>query len=239
MIIRFKNWEKFNTRSGGIKKPWWFAFDHDLFYHTGLYDLDPDELLTMIYLLCEASKNTPRGEVFVSPEHYVRHIRVHSREPLNVLNRCIQKLKRLQIIEQPRVRGKYVECTAHYNTLQDNTLHNINTILPDSAKAEPRRVFDFNALYNKYPRKEGKSRGLALCRLQIKTQKDYDELSLAIDRYNAHLRKMNTEPAYYKYFSTFMSSWRDWLDPETGKIEAQKGSKINWDEVFSQKVGES
>lgn len=79
--------------------------------------------------------------------------------------------------------------------------------------------FDFEALYQKYPRKEGKSPGLKQCAEQIRTQEKYDLLSTAIDRYAAHCADTKQ---ILMHFGTFMGSkrtthpWVDWCDPETG-----------------------
>jgi len=71
-------------------------------------------------------------------------------------------------------------------------------------------VFDFASLYNKYPRKEGKSRGLKICKIQIKSEAEYDDLSLAIDNYVEYCSKLK-DSQYIKHFSTFMNEWRDWV----------------------------
>lgn len=97
--------------------------------------------------------------------------------------------------------------------------------------------FDFNALYAKYPRKEGKPAGLIQCRKQIKTQADYDALSRAIDRYAAQRAKDGVE---LKMFSTFLGSertghpWREWCDPETGSTTVGQSRAPNWDFVFGE-----
>lgn len=73
---------------------------------------------------------------------------------------------------------------------------------------------DFDALYKIYPRKEGKKRGIEICKRQIKTQDDYNKLELAIKNY-ARIKKGSE---FIKHFSTFMNEWSDWLDPDAGKI---------------------
>jgi hypothetical protein len=80
--------------------------------------------------------------------------------------------------------------------------------------------FDFESLYKKYPRKEGKADGLKRCKAQIKTPEAFAELSQAIDKYKSHVHSKGLEEKYIKHFSTFMNSWRDWLDPETGSAES-------------------
>lgn len=81
---------------------------------------------------------------------------------------------------------------------------------PHKGRAAP-PAFDFEALYQLYPRKEGKTRGLTKCKKEIKTQEDYDNLRKAILTYN----KINhgKDKDYIKHFSSFMGVWRDYLDP--------------------------
>lgn len=77
---------------------------------------------------------------------------------------------------------------------------------------EKKTNFDFDSLYRKFPRKEGKSRGLAICRREIKTESDFADLDRAIMNY-ARIKKGDE---FLKHFSTFMGEWRDWLDPDVG-----------------------
>lgn len=90
---------------------------------------------------------------------------------------------------------------------------------------------DFNALYNYYPRKQGKSRGFQKCRVEIKTPSDYELLKIAIARYKDHVEKASMDPKFVKHFSTFMSEWRDWLDEKNGSCEI-KTAQQKWQEDF-------
>lgn len=96
------------------------------------------------------------------------------------------------------------------------------------------KKFDFEALYRKYPRKEGKSAGLKQCAKQIKTQEDYDALSLAVDRYAEHCRKTQQ---IVLFFGSFLGSertahpWRDWTEPETGTTTIGDPNQLDWTRV--------
>ncbi len=228
MIIKFKNWDKYNTRQGGIKRPWWFCFGHDFFMDTKMFALSVEEKLTLIYLLCEASKNSPRGSVFLIPEHYEKFclntaVRepCASRSPSRALNRCIQKLYELHIIEQPRERGAY----ARLEEIRLEEKRRDNNI----AQNEFERIsFDFEFLYKKYPRKVGKSRGIKICSKDIKTAQEYQLLSEAIEKYSKHCAASGTEPQYIKHFSTFMAEWRDWTLTDAGAVEKPKLPEPEW-----------
>jgi hypothetical protein len=87
--------------------------------------------------------------------------------------------------------------------------------------------FDFESLYLKYPRKQGKGKGLARCKAQVKTQEDYNALSRAIDKYRMYCLKEKTERQFIKHFSTFMSEWRDWLDSDVGAVALTGPSGAN------------
>ena len=103
-----------------------------------------------------------------------------------------------------------------------------NTILPDSAEAESRRVFDFESLYKKFPRKQGTSRGMKICKAQVRSQDDYGLLSRAIDRYVNHCNTNATDPKFIKHFSTFMGEWRDWLEADTGTVSRPEAEMPEW-----------
>lgn len=208
MIIKFKNWI---TPRKDVKHPRYFACHHDYFISTKFYGFTSEELLCVFYLLCEASRNNKNGEVEINREH----ARIHNRVQSGILDRTIKKLVKIKEVEQPRVRGAYAICTLEERRGEENREEE-NTILSDSAFAEPRRIFDFEALYQKYPRKEGKSAGIKTCKAQVKTEDEYELLSRAISRYAEHCASNVREVRFIKIFSTFMNQWRDWLDPETG-----------------------
>jgi hypothetical protein len=70
-------------------------------------------------------------------------------------------------------------------------------------------TFDFEKVYERYPRKEGKTDGLKKCHIDIKSQEDYNALEKAVERYSKTCREERREKKYIKQFSSFMSTWRD------------------------------
>ncbi len=87
-----------------------------------------------------------------------------------------------------------------------------NTILPNSHWAS-----ELEKIYEMYPRKEGKKRGFAKLKNQLKDQKSIDLFARAARRYREHLIKNKTETKYIKQFSTFAGEWTDWLDDNAGQ----------------------
>lgn len=79
--------------------------------------------------------------------------------------------------------------------------------------------FDFEAIYKLYPRKQGKLNGIKKLRKEIRSGDQYADLCRAVGNFVAHHRRAGTEPTFLPYFSTFVSTWREWLLPETGTVK--------------------
>lgn len=80
--------------------------------------------------------------------------------------------------------------------------------------------FDFEAVYQKYPLKKGKSRGMKKIQREIKKPVDFERFSKAVDNYANEVK--NTEPRYIKHFSTFVSEWTDWVDQQHTTLNLQE-----------------
>lgn len=91
---------------------------------------------------------------------------------------------------------------------------------------------DFDAIYQKYPRKEGKADGMKIMKREIKTPNDLRLLSLAIDRYRQSLENKKTDAKYIKHFGTFMSKWRDWLDDDAGTSDLNPSKPISITDIL-------
>lgn len=68
-----------------------------------------------------------------------------------------------------------------------------------------------------YPLKKGKSAGIDAAAKQLKSEKDLMDFETAVTRYSIDCERKGTEAKYIKHFSTFVSTWRDWLDENAGK----------------------
>ncbi len=120
-----------------------------------------------------------------------------------------------------------IEATASISPKRKHVSLEPYSILPSSIqynsiqeeKRRASRLFDFASIYQEYPRKLGKAKGLKIAEREIKTEADFDRLMIAVKRYAGHVRRENLEADYVKHFSTFMSSWEDWLDDDVGKFK--------------------
>lgn len=129
----------------------------------------------------------------------------------------IQRLKKLNLLKGYQ-KG--------FETLEDKEQDKEQLKEKDKVKErDENKTFDFESVYNSYPKKVGKSKGLKICKTQIKTTDDYQNLISAVSSYTVHCKEKITDPKYIKQFDTFMSSWRDWIDPETGSTSSEFSKK--------------
>ena len=69
-------------------------------------------------------------------------------------------------------------------------------------------------VYDAYPLKKGKSKGMDKLRKQIKTKSDLQKLEKAVENYKRSVekdRRLGFKELNYKHFSTFVGEWMDWV----------------------------
>jgi len=83
--------------------------------------------------------------------------------------------------------------------------------------------FDFESVYQHYPRKQGKQGGLKKCRTLIKTYEDFELFVSAVTAMEAAWKGHDTK--YCPQFSTFVSQerWRDDVLPQPDLASSSKG----------------
>jgi hypothetical protein len=69
---------------------------------------------------------------------------------------------------------------------------------------------DFVAAYQRYPRKEGRKKGLERAAKQITTREQYDRFVRAIEHYAAHVAGRETDKI--KHFDTFVGCYEDYVE---------------------------
>lgn len=117
----------------------------------------------------------------------------------------------IQPNDQPGVASENPAVTSR-NSIQSNSIQIKN---PE---------FDFDSLYQLYPKKVGKQDGLRECGKQIKTPDDFAELKAAVERYREYVTRTPVNGEFIpapKDFSTFMrhGRWRDCLEPDFGNVD--------------------
>jgi hypothetical protein len=80
----------------------------------------------------------------------------------------------------------------------------------------PTPKFDFESLYQIYPRKIGKSEGMKRLEKRITDQATFDQFSGAVRRYRSECARLRTDEKYIKHWSSFVGTderepWRDYI----------------------------
>ncbi len=89
-----------------------------------------------------------------------------------------------------------------------------------------------------YPLKKGKSNGIKEILKQIKTPEDLEDFEKSVKKYADNCRVNRVDPKYIKHFSTFVNTWRDWLDPDAGKSLTLKNYENERDTDHDAEVAE-
>lgn len=213
--VEIINWDRHQPRKD-IKHPTWFALSNRILEDSKLFQLNSDDWKVLLYVFCQASQQNS-SKALISFYHAKRVCEI----PEKTMRSALDKLAYAHVTRPYVIRTR---------TLRDTHTH----ITHIHAQPTAENNFDFEGIYEGYPRKVGKQKGILSCRSQIKTKEDFDLLARAVSRYREHLKREGTAPKYIKHFSTFMASWRDWLDPDAGVAESFENvpkKTGGWDDV--------
>lgn len=206
------NWDKYNPRTDS-KKPSWFRLENNIATGPAFFGLDCEQKWLWVFILSLVSQNN--GDPIVWNSAYCQQLTGIKQKKQDETLDIYVKFVRLRVSRKVTSQDSHVELevttACSPATRRTNETNETNNIVK----------FDFEILYQKYPRRLGKQKGFEKCKAQIKTEDDFNSLSTAIDRYKNYLRVQGTEPQFIKHFDTFMTTWRDWLDPGAGKVMGQ------------------
>jgi len=83
--------------------------------------------------------------------------------------------------------------------------------------------FDFASTYSRFPRKEGKAKGLAKLKASIKTQAEFDRFDRALNNYVTKIEVERIESKFVMQFSTFAGGrWEDYVEYTPSKSNGQQ-----------------
>lgn len=80
---------------------------------------------------------------------------------------------------------------------------------PSKASKEKHIKFDFDYVWKRYPNKDGKKDALRHFNATVKTEKDYMDISRALDNY---LESEKVKSGFIKNGSTWFNNWQDWIN---------------------------
>ena len=237
--IKILNWRKYQCRSEKYQSTNWLRINNDMYESPVFNDLSPSEFRFWIFLLLLCSKRAHVCGYFTSTVLTLTKV---GKFRTKVVKSALCKLEQLKIVEcTPSMICVTQSTPPGIATLRNITLRN-KTLAQKSKSAKSAQKsknaqthfcecdFDFDALYQFYPRKRGKQCGIEKCRKAIKNESDYRDLKTAIENYAKHCKETEVAPKFQKYFSTFMNDWRDWLSMESEEVQTTDYSKIDLSE---------
>ena len=189
------NWDKYNARTDSVR-PQWFKLDNSLATSQSFFELDCDQKWLWVTILSLVSQKN--GDPIIWSSRYITAITKISPKRQDETIDIFEKFVRLRVSRASAVRDSHLEERRG----------------EEKRREESNAHFDLESLYQKFPRKMGKAEGLKKLRKEIQSQDDFDAVAQAIDRFKAH--HSQTDPKFIPYFSTFTTTWKDWLDPNTG-----------------------
>jgi len=210
VTVTVHKWDEWNIRSRDYKKPWWFAMSNTITQDN--YDLSDAEFRALVHVFCLCSKKKS-----LTVEIDLADAKRLGKVNPKALFSLIEKFSKKGILSQS---GQILaeSRSASDPTQQDKTEQNI------TRQAQRAKPSDFESVYRLFPKKEGKTRGLEyLAKKAPLGDANYlADLETAAVNYSEHVRKAGTDRKYIKLFSTWVTEWRDWLDPQTGKMKFTK-----------------
>lgn len=91
----------------------------------------------------------------------------------------------------------------------------VDTTINPNPKPKPKKenkpVFDFDAVWKRYPNKDGKKAAEKHFNTTVKTEDDYAAINKALDNY---LKSDKVKKGFIKNGSTWFNNWQDWIEEE-------------------------
>lgn len=210
--IEILNWDRYNPKRDQSTYTW-LRLNNDIATDPKLFSLTAGQKFGWITLLCEASRANG-STVRLNAKWFERVVGLALKEFESLMDFLVETEVITVTTAGDRARPQNVAARPQTTpTERTNETNETNVTRPAS-----RPAFDFERIYQGYPRKEGKKRGLEICARQIKTEEDFLKLTRAVVKYRDHVRNSGTEPKFVKHFDTFMGSWPDWAEPDAGKV---------------------
>jgi hypothetical protein len=88
------------------------------------------------------------------------------------------------------------------------------------------RVFDFEKIWNRYPKKDGKKQAEKFFRSSVKTEEDWLNINKALDNYLKTENVVKGNLQYVKNGSTWFNNWEDWINMQN-RVKPEPESAIS------------
>lgn len=201
------NWTEYNPRTDA-KRHIWFRINNDAFIGESLHGLNCEHKWLWVVILSLVSKK--QGQPIKWNSGYIESVTGVSAKSQN---QALETFEKRGFIKSNIM---LLDVTSSYPPLRTNVR---------TYERTNEQSFDFELIYKNYPRKIGKTQGMKKLAKDVQSQDDFNAVQRAIAKFNAHHIAQKTEPKFIPHFSTFMSSWMDWLDTSAGQSTLSTSSR--------------
>ena len=139
-----------------------------------------------------------------------------------VLDDHIFKRQKYVKSRQNNLKGSHMDThmVEHMENVNVNEIKDVNNkqqpsittnIFNKVKKSNMTNVYDFQAIWAKYPNRDGGKEAERHFKASVKTAKDYADIQIALENY---MQSEKVSKGYIKNGSTWFNNWRDWIDYE-------------------------
>jgi hypothetical protein len=174
-----------------------------------------------------------KGQTYLHINGWERHQRIDNagrpRVPLPKEGIQIDTIRFAETRGEPPQPSEVCRSTSDHD--HDHDHRSLSSRSGDSRRADKPPEFDFTACYARYPRKEGKKKGLERLRKSITTPERFELLKVAIENYRAKCESERIEARFIKHFDSFAMVWEDYAtveksDPQAPAVRRWNGTVI-------------
>lgn len=208
-----KGFDKFNPRSD-TKSSSWFRLENDWLQDGQVFDWNNDKRILWIYIVSLYSAKSRKGYGEIVPKIASLICKIPEKRILDYFNE-FEDAQLVEYTEKCHVRDHQRNTSVtdvHESAPYERTNERTNVSEKHMSDKSDELVFDFESIYNAYPRKEGKTNGFKKLASEIKSIDDYNLLKEAVSNYANQVDGQDKK--YIKLFSSFTSVWRDYIEVE-------------------------
>lgn len=203
--IKIINWEKYNPRKD-IKSMSWFKLSNNIYNSPSLHGLSNDSRWMFICLLCISSIKSC-SDIDVDVLYICDRAAIH---PLtfNKHISVLEKHKLIQVLENNYITESVMQNRINKSRIDKNRLDK-SIYTADTIAADAANDFDFEKLWNLYPRKLGKRGAFRHFKATVKNENDWNDINKALKNYLIYCE--DKEIQFIKHGSTWFYNWQDWI----------------------------
>lgn len=204
ITITVNNWDKYNVRNRDYKQPWWMSINNRILEDGDVFKLSDGEFRAWMYVLSQCSLKKSKT-VEIDFEHATRVCKVEKKQMLSMIakfsTKSILSVSDQHLASTRPASGRHItEQTEQNNIVQPAGLNES----------------DLEQVYEKYPRKEGRNKGIKILLAQKLPRSELPSLIQAAAKY-AELQ-IGVEKKFVKLFSTWAPNWQDYKAPDVGTL---------------------